>query len=361
MNKKKWIFSVIVLLVVVLGSVWIIMKLIPTALQQQMPPTVIQTFTVKTRPWQRDIQATGTLEAFYGTTLKSETTGRITKIYFKSGQIVKKGDSLVQIYPDLIKAQLMQHQADLKLSQLKYSRGAKLYEKKYVAKQALDALHEKMQADQAQVNYYQANLDQALIKAPFAGRVGLRHISLGTYVSPGDSIVDIQSLDPMRAKFNVPSALLGKIHINDKITIKSMSFEGTHDGNIYAFNSQIDPDTRYMDMLAQIPNKDNKLTPGSFIDVAIHLGKPIPTIIVPQDAIVYSMKNNFVYKVVDKKALKTQIKLGQKLDDDKVIVLQGLKDGDIIVTGGQMKLTDGGPVVTEEEMTKKLQQTNKQK
>ena len=172
--------------------------------KMQMPPTVVSTAQVQQKNWQDSIMETGTLTAYNGIMLSPEMQGRITKIYFKSGQMVKKGDPLIQIYPDVYEAKLERAKAQLKKSTSDYKRYLELYKKGFVDKSTLDSYTASMDSDKADVDQYVANLNELLIKAPFDAKVGLRKISLGDYVKPGDQLVSLQSLDPIRADFYVP-------------------------------------------------------------------------------------------------------------------------------------------------------------
>src|SRR5262249_39307402 len=148
----------------------------------------------------------------------------------------------------------------------------------------------------AQVAQAQANLNEAKIVAPFSGRLGLRQVSLGDYVTAGQTLVNLQSLDPIVVNFNVPEIYLGKTQVGDTVLIHSDAFSGkTFTGKVYAFDSVIDSNTRTLAMRAAIPNPDKKLLPGGFITVSLLVGNKQNVVIVPQTALVSDLNGTYVY------------------------------------------------------------------
>lgn len=311
----------------------------------QIPPTLIQTTSVIAKTFQDSFQATGSLAASQGIVVTPEIPGRITQIYFQSGQSVKKGDPLIQIYDAIIKAQLDKAEADLKLKKVNYQRYLKLYQKHYFERAGLDQMASELDSSRADVAQLEATLSQTLIRAPFGGQLGLRQVSIGDYVAPGTTLVNLQAVDPIDVNFSIPETYLNRVKIGDQVSIQPEANPGkSYQGAINAFNSLIDSTTRTLDARATIPNPNHTLIPGSFAEVTISFGSSNPVLLIPQTAVSYSTENNYVYRVINNKAVKTTVALGKKLDHDWVIVTSGLKMGDQIVVGGQMKLQDGAPV-----------------
>lgn len=318
----------------------------------KMPPTVVVTTTAQKKIWQDSILVIGSLTAFQGTILSPDIDGRVTKINFKEGQEVKAGDLLIEIYPDIIQANLAKAQAQLVKNKADYERYSKIYKLGYVDKSTLDSYKANLDSSQADVNSYQAQLRQHLITAPFAGTVGVQRVNVGDYIKAGTEVVSLQSIDPIRVDFSVPEVYLSQLKVGDKITISSKSFLDKYNGEIYALDSSVDVDTRSIEARAKIPNPDHKLIPGSFVEVNIKMQEAQPEIIIPQTTVVYSSSGNYVYRFVDHKAVKTNITLGKKLTKNMVIVAKGLNEGDVIITEGQLKLFDGASVMTGEEFQK---------
>jgi len=332
----------------------------------KLPPTVVVTEKVEKKIWQESILAIGSLSAFQGTILSPEIDGRVTKIYFTEGQKVKAGDLLIEIYPDIIKAQLDKARAQLIKSKLDYYRYLKIYKLGYVDQSTLDRYKASFDSDKADVDNYEAQLRQRLITAPFDGIVGVQRVNVGDYIKAGTQMVSLQFIDTIRVDFSVPEVYLSQLRVGDKIIISSKAFINQYNGEIYALDSSVDTDTRTISARAKISNLDHKLTPGSFVEITIKLQEPRPEIIIPQTAIVYSVDGNYVYRVIDHKAVKTKVNLGKKLTKNRIVVNSGLNVGDLIVNEGQLKLFDGAPVMTniefQETIAQKMEtQSKKQK
>lgn len=322
----------------------------------QMPPTGVTVATAKTQQWQQQIHAIGTLLANQGILVKSEIAGRITKIYFKPGQAVKAGTPLVQINPDILRAEVNYAKAQLKLSSSQYKRYKKLYSEKAVSKEIFDEKSSDYKSDEAQLAKAEAELAQTTIKAPFSGKLGIDLIDLGDYVQAGTPIVQLQDLSSLRVNFTVPGKMLGKLKIGQSVEVQTASYPNeTFTGKVYAFDSTIDPNTRNLSIRVRIPNPKQKLLPGAFVNVTLFVGKKQNVVTVPQTAIVYNVSGDYVYTVVDNKAIKTDVDLGERYQDE-VAIKKGLKADDVVVTAGQIKLKNEAPVVIVEN---KKQENNK--
>lgn len=310
-----------------------------------MPPSLVDATTVKEQVWQDTIKTTGSLSAVNGVTLAPEVSGVVTKIYFQSGQMVKKGDLLIQLNAVQTEADLAKAQAQLQLNELQYRRLAQLYQKNFVGTAELDKAKADLAIARATVKQVQAKLQQLNIIAPFSGKLGLCKISVGDYVTAGEDLVNLQQLDQLKINFSIAGTYATEVKVGDQVEVMLDNSNKLYRGKIAAIDSKIDPATRNLDLEALIQNKDNKLLPGAFIEVTLHLGKPHLTKIIPQTAIEYSPTGAYVYLIVDKKAKKTKIKLGKKLSNNQVIVTDGLKAGDVVVTAGQIKLHEGSAVM----------------
>jgi membrane fusion protein (multidrug efflux system) len=317
--------------------------------QKKLPPTVVQVVKAQQKQWQPSIEATGSLSAFNGIMLSAEVAGRITKIHFVSGKYVHAGELLLEIYPNVIQAQLAHSKAQLKQSEVDYQRNLKLYKKGFVDKATLDTKIAQRDEDQADVNSFKAQLNQHLIHAPFSGKLGLRKISLGDYVNPGQPLVNLQSIDPIRVDFSVPQQYFDQIKVGDRVVISSKALPKNYTGTIYALESKVDENTRMLDMRAKIANGNHILVPGTFVEVKIKIKHAEPVVVIPATAIVYSEGDNYVYRMINHKAVQTKVTLRKLLKNNQVIVEKGLRSGDLVIIGGQVKLFNGAPVATEQE------------
>lgn len=313
--------------------------------QGGMPPTFVEIQPVKMENWQTEINAIGSLASSQGVIVKPEVSGRVTAIYFRSGDYVKANAPLVQINPEILKAQLIAMQAQAKLSKSNYERGVTLFQKKVFAQADLDKFLASYQADIANVANAQAKLDQTLIRAPFAGRIGLRLVDLGSFLNAGDPIANLNAIDPLRIDFKLPEVYLSQLKVGQIVSITSSAYpKEVFKGKVYAFDSQIDLATRSLGVRATLPNKDQKLLPGAFVDVSLQTGTPQPLITVPETAIVMDETGNYIFRVVNGKAVKTKVKIGQR-KPGKVAIIEGLSKGDKVITAGGFKVMDGAPVM----------------
>lgn len=305
---------------------------------EKMPPPMVRAEAVKMQAWQPKVQATGSLAARQGIVVKPEIAGRVTRIFFKSGQNVQQGAPLLQLSQGILKSQLAINQANLALRQREFQRAIELYRERAMAKADYDTAKANLAAAQAQVNQATAQLRQTDISAAFAGKLGLRQVSIGDFVSAGQSIVNLQSLDPIVVNFSVPENYLNKLAVGDTVQIHSDAFlKKVFIGKVYAYDSVIDPNTRTLAVRASVPNPDEKLLPGSFVEVTLLLGAPQNLIAVPQTALVSSINGTYVYKVVQGKAVQTPVVVG-KLENAMATIKSGLTAGDVVVTDGQIKI-----------------------
>lgn len=210
-----------------------------------MPPTVVEIAKAKTQHWQDSIAATGSLRAQQGIVLRNEVVGRVTKISFHSGQTVTAGQTLVDLNPAILKAQLAYDTAQVTLNKNEFDRINQLYKKKYRSKQDLDKAQANLSSAHANEDKTKAQLNQLIIKAPFSGKIGLRKISLGDYLAAGTAIANLQKLDPMYVDFSLPQVYLKQLKIDEQIKIHSRSYpKQQFHGKVLAFDSLINPDTR---------------------------------------------------------------------------------------------------------------------
>ena len=310
-----------------------------------MPPTLVTVAKVQVQPWQEIIHTIGSLAASQGITIHPEINGRVTDILFRSGQTVAKAEPLVQLNPDIIKADLALAQAQLKLSEANYQRQKTLALKQVESKAMLDKALATRNADQAKVERNQALLNQTLIRAPFAGQLGLRQVDVGDFVASGTtSIVNLQALDTLKINFTVPEMHVDDVKVGQKIQIKSdISPETTFAGKVTAYDSLIDPETRTLAVRAEMLNPDHTLLPGGFVNVYIQTSKQ-QVIAIPQTAVVYAPEGHFVFTVEKNKAHKIEVVTGPRIGD-KIVIRKGLKAQDTLVTAGQFKLFEGAPVM----------------
>lgn len=316
---------------------------------KEKPATVVEAAKAKQQEWYDEIKATGTLSAFQGVTMKPEVSGRVTAIYFEEGTSIEKGKPIIQIFPNILEAELDKAEAAEALAKIEFERAQELYKKKALSKQDRDIRASEYAQTQASVDQIRAQLTQYNITAPFSGRLGLRLVDLGEHLSIGQPIVNLQQLDPIRVEFSIPEVYLDLLALGQTVELTASSDPNkTYQGQVYAFDSIIDPETRSLNIRAKIPNEKEILLPGTFVRLSLLAGEKHPVITVPQTALVYSPEAVTVYKIENSKAVSTKVTIGIRRGSE-VEIKSGLKVGEQVVTAGQMKLTNNAPVKISDE------------
>lgn len=318
------------------------------------PPVTISASIATQKHWQSYLSSVGTLTAVNGVDISSEASGIVKEIRFESGQYVKKGDVLVLLDTNVEQAQLKDNQAQAKLAEINYNRNKTLLTKHAVSQAQLDTLSAQLQQAIAGVEQTEAKIQQKTIVAPFSGKIGIRTIDLGQYVSAGTAMVTLQTLDPLYVQFNLPEQYLTELYLQQPVKV-NVNLAGGKSimGTINAINSKVDQTTRNILVQATIPNKDSQLYPGMFALVNVMQREQKNVITLPQTAISYSLHGDsvFIIKTEGKqkkgkpllKAYRQYVTVGERRDAE-VAILKGIQAGDQVVTSGQLKLQNGTPV-----------------
>lgn len=305
--------------------------------------TDVEAITATSRDWQSKIHASGTLNAVQGIMIKSQVAGNVTKIYFHSGQDVKAGDTLLEINPGILKANLVAAQAKADLMTGDYDRAQALFKRGALSKQDTDTAEANKASALADLEAVKAQLAQNIITAPVSGKLGLTLFNLGDYINVGQALVNLQSTDTLRVDFSVPQNQSANVNAGDSVVVTSDSFPGEKfEGKVSAVDTAINIDTRTIAVRADIPNPQQKLLPGSFVQVVLDTGAPSMLLSIPQVAVVYDSSGNYVYRIVNGKAVKTPISILHVTKTE--VAVSGLNNGDVVITEGQLKIHDGSNV-----------------
>ncbi len=300
--------------------------------------------TVKISNVADDVSAVGSLLAEESVIIRPEIDGRIVALHFQEGQAVAAGARLVSIDSTEYEAQAAAQRADLKTEEQRLARTKDLYEQKFISKDALDVQVGNVARLKAHVDEAESRTAKTIIRAPFAGILGLRQVSPGAYVKAGNDIVRLENVSSIKVDFRIPENYLSKIRPNQEIAVKLDAYPGEDfKGRVYAVEPVVDERTRTIAMRARIPNKGFKLKPGMFVRVAVTLDNRPNAVIIPEEAIWPQGKSSFVYRVIDGKAALTKVEIGNR-SPGSVEILKGLAANDMVITDGQMKLKDGAPV-----------------
>ncbi len=300
--------------------------------------------TVKISNVADDVSAVGSLLAEESVIIRPEIDGRIVALHFQEGQAVAAGARLVSIDSTEYEAQANAQRADLKTEEQRLARTKDLYEQKFISKDALDVQVGNVARLKAHVDEAESRTAKTIIRAPFAGILGLRQVSPGAYLKAGNDIVRLENVSSIKVDFRIPENYLSKIRPNQEIAVKLDAYPGEDfKGRVYAVEPVVDERTRTIAMRARIPNKGFKLKPGMFVRVVVTLDNRPNAVIIPEEAIWPQGKSSFVYRVVDGKAMLTKVEIGNR-SPGSVEILKGLAANDMVITDGQMKLKDGAPV-----------------
>lgn len=321
------------------------------------PAASVTTTQSKTQNWTPYISAVGNAIAVEGVNINPQVGGLVTNINFISGQMVKKGQPLVHLDSRSEQAQLNSAIAAMKLAQINYNRDLKLFGTKAISKSTVDTDKATLDEKKAMVAQTRAQVTYRTIYAPFSGRLGIRTVNLGQYLSPTDTITNLQTIDPIYVDYNLPESDLGKVKLNQDVEVFSNTYPGhIFKGKIRAIDAKVSNQTRSILVRAVIHNNDKNelIYPGMFTTVHTLLPTRKNLVTIPTTAVTYTLYGNSVYLVQHSgkgKKEKTIAKLhyvttGEQQGDD-VEVTKGLKSGEKIVLDGQVKLYDGATIKIE--------------
>ncbi len=320
-----------------------------------IPAQTVSTIEATEKSWQPQVEAVGTLKAVHGVDLAPEVSGTVSGIHFHSGEEVKAGTLLLTLDARTDLAKLQSLQAAAALTEQTFRRDQQQFKEKAISQATLDTDTANLKSARAQVAEQQALIAKKSMRAPFAGRLGIRDVDLGQYLNPGAKIVTLQALDPIFVDFYLPQKSIQQITVGDKVTVKTDAFpDRTFRGEVAAINPKIDLSTRNVEIRARVHNPKHQLLPGMFATTDIQIGAPQRHVTLPQTAISFNPYGNTVFLVKKQgqnAASKPKLVAEQKFvttgdtRGDQIAILKGVEPGDVVVTSGQMKLRNGIPVV----------------
>ena len=333
------------------------------------PPEVVTTATVKNDSWESFLTAVGSLEAVQGVVVTAELKGKVVRIAFKPGTMVKAGDLLVQQDTSVESAQLRAAEAEVALAKINFKRSKELVAAKTISQSDFDNADARFKQAVAQADNIRATIGKKTIRAPFAGRLGIRQVNLGQSLNEGDEIVSLQSLDPIYVNFLLPQQRLAQVHPGLAIRLTTDAFPGQAIyGKITAINPQVDAATRNIRIQATVANPEERLRPGMYVNVSVVLPDRIEVLTIPATSVLYAPYGDSVFVVEKKKNDENEpsglvlnqkfVRLGEKRGD-YVSVVHGLKQGETVVSTGVFKLRNGQAVVIDNTLSPEFKQIPK--
>jgi len=325
------------------------MQMMKAMMAGGIPAQTVSTIKATMQDWQPKLEGVGSARAVNGADLSFEVAGVIETLNFESGDSIEAGKVLAQLRAEDDIAKLRTLTAAQELADITYQRDQKQLKSQAISQAQADSDAAALEEAKAQVAQQQAIVDKKTLHAPFAGHLGVRIADVGQYLNPGTSVVTLQQIDPIYVDFNLPEQALTQVSVGQKATAFADAYgETAFEGEISAINSKVDTTTRNVLVRATIKNPDHKLLPGMFARVTIEIGKPEHYITLPQTAITYNPYGDTVYVIdgdKDKPTAKQVFVTEGDTRGDQVAILTGVKEGDEVVTGGQIKLRNGVPVV----------------
>ena len=320
-----------------------------------LPPQTVSTIAAKMQDWQPTIHAVGSLRAARGADLSVEVAGIVDEVHFESGDEVKAGTVLIEMRIEDEQARLESLQTSAQLARTTFERNQKQYEAKAISKASLDVDAANLKNAEAAVAQQRAMLNKKVVRAPFAGSLGVRRVDVGQYINPGEAVVTLQDLDSLFADFYLPASDAMRVKVGQKIrVVTDGTGEESFEGTISAIDPKVDLKSRNVLVRATLANPKHQLLPGASAEITVEAGKVERHLTLPQTAITFNPYGSTVYLAMeDGKDDKGKPKLIARQTfvttgptrGDQVAVTSGLKEGDVVVTAGQQKLQAGTPLI----------------
>lgn len=355
----RWLVIVGLLLTVVLGGLYGFNRFRERAIatyfaNNKPPPAQVSAAEVKTEAVPRFATGIGSVTAVHQVTINPEVGGRVTKIFFEPGVLVKASDPLVQLNDAPERGDLASYEAQARWAQTTLERSSQLAQRQFEARETVDQKQSQLDQARAMIIKTDALIAQKLIRAPFPGQLGTRQVEVGQYLTPGARIVTLTDLSTLYVNFTLPSQMRSQISVGQRVNVTADAFPGrAFDAEITTIEPQISADTRTMTVQATMPNPDNALLPGMFVNAAVVLPPQPDVMVLPETAVDYTLYGDSVYVIHEDgkdangkpilKAVRTPVKTGARVGG-KVVVLQGVEPGERVIAAGQVKVQNGAQV-----------------
>jgi membrane fusion protein (multidrug efflux system) len=300
----------------------------------------VLTAAVVEKPVAVEVEALGTARANEAVEITSKTGNMVVAVRFEEGQLVRRGQLLIELDSAQARADVAAAQAALAESRSAYARSKDLFTQQALSQAQLETIEATLLANEARVAAAQARLADTQIRAPFDGRVGLRRVSVGALVSPGTVITTLDDTRTMKVDFDVPEVFLSVLNPGLQVAAKSVAYpDQTFDGEVESVDSRVDPVTRSIKVRARLPNPDGRLRPGMFLTVRV-TREPLPGLVVPEQALVPERGKTYVFVLADGRISRREVDIGRRTQGE-VELTRGVAAGERVVIEGTQKVRDG--------------------
>ena len=311
--------------------------------KDEQPITVSGT-VVKLQTFDNNLALSGSIEANEQVEIRSEVSGIVKTIYFQEGSNVAKGQVLLKVDDIELKAQLAQAKTKESLASENERRAKLLLQKEAISQEEYDVARADHQSAKAQSQLILAQIEKTTVRAPFSGKIGLRSISPGTYVTPALLVAKLVNSGQLKITFSIPEKYASQVNKNGIITFKVTGSDQTYTAKIYAIEPEVEIATRTLKVRALADNKNGKLLPGTFADVQLPLDIIKDAVVIPTEAIIPVQGGKKVFIANKGMAKEVMVETATRTDAS-ILVLSGLKVGDTVLTSGVMSLKDEAPIV----------------
>lgn len=350
-SLRMWLMLLITLLVFggLFGMQWFGNKKM-NEFMDNMPvqPATVTAMEAGTALWRDSVESVGTLVAIRGAELATEVPGTVETIHFENGAAVEAGDAIITLNSAPDRAQLAELQAAAELARLELERARRLVAQRNISESELDQRSSLLEQARARVAAQQARIEQKTLRAPYAGRLGIRRFNVGDYVQAGDTVIALQALDSLYVNFSLPEQYSQQVAAGMPVQARLEALDGRiFEGTVTAISPVVDPNTRNFTLQATLPNPEELLRPGMFARLVLPIGIELERVVVPQTAIAYRPYGDSVYVITEQEgALRVSqrfVTLGP-VRGDLVAVEEGLDPSERVATSGLLKLDGGMPV-----------------
>lgn len=352
------LLMLVVMTVIIGGLGFVKFQQIQAAIAQgasfQPPPEAVTTIVAQQIEWPETLSAIGSVAAVQGVVVSADLSGTIDRVAFDSGKAVRQGEVLVELDTRQERAQLAAAEAQRDLARTNFDRMQGLLNDNVISRAEYDSATADDKQSEARAGEIRAAIQRKRITAPFSGILGIRQVNVGQYLSSGDPIVQLQSLNPIYVNFDVPQQAIAQMRTGREVRITTGQAAGMEfTGHITAIDSVVNAGTRNIQVQATLPNPEGRLRPGMFVEAEVNLGAGRSLIAIPATAISYAPYGDSVYVVTSLKGPNGEAYRGVrqqfvKLEGargDQVGVTSGVKAGDELVTSGVFKLRNGAAVL----------------
>jgi len=306
-------------------------------------PTTVNGIVIKTTTFDNNLALSGSIEANEQIEIHSEVSGIVEGIFFNEGSNVTKGQVLLKVNDIELKAQLRQALTREDLAAENARRAKLLLQKEAISQEEADVAKADLASAQAQSQLIRAQISKTSVRAPFSGKIGLRNISPGTYITPTVLVAKLVNTSKLKITFSIPEKYASEVKSGSIIDFKVSGSNKTYNGKIYAIEPEVAVATRTLQVRALADNADGKLFPGTFADIKLPLNIIKDAIVVPSQAIIPIQDGKKVFIANNGQAKEVMVDATTRTDSS-ILILSGLKPGDTLITSGVMSLKDEAPI-----------------